>query len=75
MPQSWYQNTAQLLVKTMLSFDLLKTPLIAALGAYNAHNAVRCVTNLLCFQPVRKDLESSMYNNPVYRTAEKVVFC
>jgi len=47
MLQSWYQKTAQSLVNTLLSFswcnrlpyqqyDLLKTPLIAALGAYNS---------------------------------------
>ena len=50
MLQSWYQKTAQSLVNTLSSFfdiyrlplqqyDLLKTPLITALGAYNSKTA------------------------------------
>ena len=50
MLQSWYQKTTQSLVNTLSSFswhnrlpwqqyDLLKTPLITALGAYNSKTA------------------------------------
>ena len=50
MLQSWYQKTSQPLVNTLLSFsyhnklpkqqyDMLKTPLITALGAYNSKTA------------------------------------